>query len=104
MELQTPAESPQSRIAANVLHERLSNGLTLLVKENHNAPVVAIYVLVKAGYFNEPDRVNGISHVIEHMMFKGTPRRPDEEQFAREIRELGGSLNASTYYDQTSYH
>src|SRR5580700_6772141 len=104
MDVLTPADTTQDRIAANVIRDRLPNGLTILIKENHSAPVAAIYVLVKAGYFNEPDRVTGISHVIEHMMFKGTPRRPEEEQFAREIREIGGTLNASTYYDQTSYH
>lgn len=104
MDLRASADAPHDRIAANVVHERLPNGLTLLIKENHNAPVAAIYVLVQVGYFNEPNRLTGISHVIEHMMFKGTPRRPEEEQFAREIREIGGSLNASTYYDYTSYH
>lgn len=91
-------------MTADVVRERLPNGLTLLIKENHSAPVVAILVLVRVGYFHEPDRVNGIAHVIEHMMFKGTPLRPEVEQFAREIRELGGVLNASTSYEETSYY
>ncbi len=94
----------QHRISANVQCYKLQNGLTVLIKENHNSPVVASLVYVKAGYFHEPDRLNGITHVIEHMMFKGTHRRPEEDQFAREIRELGGVLNASTYYDHTSYY
>ncbi len=101
---QSGSETTKDQIAANVLCERLANGLTLIVKENPNSAVGACVVLVKAGYFNEPDHLTGITHVIEHMVFKGTPRRPEEDQFAREIRELGGVLNASTYYDQTAYH
>jgi len=82
----------------------LSNGLTVLLKESHASPVTAIYVHVKAGYFNEPDRWNGIAHVVEHMMFKGTPSRPEQEQIAREIKDLGGYVNAGTYYEETSYY
>ncbi len=82
----------------------LDNGFTVLLKENHTSPVTALLVSVKAGYFNEPDPVSGIAHVIEHMIFKGTPLRPDGEQFAREVRELGGALNAATYYEETYYY
>ncbi|HLK57744.1 MAG TPA: pitrilysin family protein [Chthonomonadaceae bacterium] len=100
--MNNPSSAP--RLAADVTRTVLPNGLTVLLKENHNAPVAALFVLVRAGYFQEPDRVNGIAHVIEHMIFKGTPARPEDEQFAREIRELGGLLNASTYYEETSYY
>ena len=48
--------------------------------------------------------MNGIAHVIEHMLFKGTPRRPEDEQIAREVRELGGYINAGTYYEETTYY
>src|SRR5690606_26349623 len=48
---------------------RLPNGLTVLIREDHSAPVVAIVTHVRAGYFNEPDRLVGISHVLEHMYF-----------------------------------
>jgi predicted Zn-dependent peptidase len=53
---------------------RLDNGLTVLVREDHSAPVVAIVTHVRAGYFDEPDALVGISHVLEHMYFKGTAR------------------------------
>lgn len=92
------------RIALNVAREILPNGLTVLIKENHAAPVVAVLVSVQVGYFHEPDRLNGIAHVVEHMLFKGTPRRPENEQIAREIREIGGIVNAGTYYEETSYY
>src|SRR5216117_3603878 len=81
----------------------LKNGLTVLVREQQAFPLVSINTFVKAGYFDEDDRISGISHVIEHMFFKGTAKRPVGE-IARETQGLGGYLNASTYYDRTSYH
>lgn len=89
---------------ANVARFRFGNGLTLLVKENHSAPVAAVFAHVNVGYFNEPDHWNGIAHVVEHMFFKGTKNRPGKEQIAEEVRALGGSINAGTYYDETSYY
>jgi zinc protease len=85
-------------------HERrLGNGLTVIVREDHSAPVVAVVTHVKAGYFDEPDAVIGISHVLEHMYFKGTARRGPGE-IARETKGAGGYLNAGTIYDHTSYY
>ena len=103
MELSLP-EPTASGLTSGVTREILPNGLTILIKENHAAPVAAVLVSVKAGYFQEADRVNGIAHVIEHMLFKGTPRRPADEQIAREVRELGGYINAGTYYEETTYY
>ena len=80
----------------------LPNGLTLLVQEDRSAPVVAVVTHVEAGFFDEPDRWAGISHVLEHMFFKGTPRR-GVGAIARETKSAGGYLNASTTYDHTSY-
>jgi zinc protease len=57
---------------------------------------------VKAGFFDEPDRWTGISHVLEHMFFKGTSRRA-VGAIARETKAAGGYLNAGTGYDHTSY-
>jgi zinc protease len=85
-----------------VRREVLPNGLTLLVKRDRSAPVVAVVTHVRAGFFDEPDRWQGVSHVLEHMFFKGTPRRGPGE-IARETKALGGYLNASTSYDHTSY-
>jgi len=80
----------------------LSNGLTVLVRTDRSAPVVAIVTRVNAGYFDEPDADVGISHVLEHMYFKGTPTRGVGE-IARETKASGGYLNAHTIYDHTSY-
>lgn len=91
-------------LTSGVTRLTLPNGLIVLLKESHASPVTAINVHVKAGYFNEPDRWNGIAHVVEHMIFKGTPARPEQEQIAREIKDLGGYINAGTYYEETSYY
>ncbi len=80
----------------------LPNGLTLLVRRDPSAPVVAIVTHVKVGYFDETDDIVGISHVLEHMFFKGTPTR-GVGAIARETKANGGYLNAHTIYDHTSY-
>ncbi|HEU4649614.1 MAG TPA: pitrilysin family protein [Gemmatimonadales bacterium] len=90
------------RWTAGVRREVLPNGLTLLVQRDASAPAVAVVTHVKAGFFDEPDRWVGISHVLEHMFFKGTPRRRVGE-IAKETKAAGGYLNASTSYDHTNY-
>ena len=80
----------------------LPNGLTVLVQEDRSAPVVAVVTHVKAGFFDEPDRWAGISHVLEDLFVKGTARR-GVGAIARETKSAGGYLNASTTYDHTSY-
>lgn len=87
---------------AGVRREVLPNGLTLLVQRDASAPAVAVVTHVKAGFFDEPDRWAGISHVLEHMFFKGTPTR-GVGAIARETKLAGGYLNASTGYDHTAY-
>lgn len=86
-----------------VYREVLPNGLTLLVRRDPSAPVVAVYTRVNSGYFDESDEVGGIAHVLEHMYFKGTPTR-GPGVLARETRARGGQLNAYTTYDHTTYH
>jgi zinc protease len=81
----------------------LPNGLTLLIQREGSAPVAAVVTHVKAGFFDEPDRWMGISHVFEHMFFKGTPTR-GVGAIARETKAAGGYLNASTSYDHTTYY
>jgi zinc protease len=80
----------------------LPNGLTVLLRSDSSAPVVAIVTHVKAGYFDETDDIVGIAHVLEHMFFKGTHRRGVGE-IAKETKASGGYLNAHTIYDNTAY-
>ncbi len=91
------------RWTTGVRRRVLSNGLTVLVQRDSSAPVVAVVTHVKAGYFDEPDHWVGISHVLEHMFFKGTARRGPGE-IARDTQLLGGYLNAATSYDKTVYY
>ena len=88
---------------ASVRRTRLPNGLTVLARRDTTAPVVAIVTWVRAGYFDEPDDRVGISHVLEHMYFKGTPTRGVGE-IARATKAAGGYLNAGTIYDHTHYY
>ncbi len=88
---------------AGVVREVLPNGLTLLAQREPSAPAVAVVTHVKAGFFDEPDRWAGISHVLEHMFFKGTPTRGVGE-VARQTKAAGGYLNAGTAYDYTTYY
>lgn len=87
---------------ATVRREVLPNGLTVLLRRDTSAPVVAIVTHVNAGYFDETDDVSGIAHVLEHMFFKGTERRGVGE-ISKETKGSGGYLNAHTIYDQTVY-
>ena len=88
---------------ATVHRTVLPNGLTVLVRRDASAPVVAINTFVRAGYFDESDDVVGVAHVLEHMFFKGTPRRGVGE-IAKQTKAQGGYLNAHTIYDHTSYY
>lgn len=89
---------------SNTVHSyTLNNGLTLLVKEDHRSPVVSNQLWYHVGSSYEPHGITGISHVLEHMMFKGTPLHP-AGNFSREIAKLGGLENAATSQDFTFYY
>lgn len=88
---------------AGVEREVLPNGLTILAQRDDSAPVAAVVTHVRAGFFDEPDEWAGLSHVLEHMFFKGTPTR-GVGAVARETKGLGGYLNAGTGYDRTTYY
>lgn len=81
----------------------LSNGLRLIVKEDHRAPTVVQQVWYRAGSMDESPGTTGVAHVLEHMMFKGT-RKVGPEQFSRLVAQAGGRDNAFTSTDVTVYH
>lgn len=82
----------------------LDNGLTLLVKEDHSAPVVSIQIWVGSGSIHEGALLGGgLSHYVEHMVFKGTSTKKPGE-IAKTIIGLGGELNAYTSLDRTVFH
>ncbi|RME94823.1 MAG: insulinase family protein [Verrucomicrobia bacterium] len=81
----------------------LDNGLTIIVREDHSAPVVAAQVWCRAGSIDEGRWLGaGLSHVLEHMLFKGTETRPPG-RIDREVQEAGGYMNAYTSFDRTVY-
>jgi zinc protease len=93
----------QSMNKQDVTKVVLDNGMTVLVKEARSAPVVAINTWVNVGYFDEPDSLTGISHLLEHMFFKGTKKRKVGE-LRDQTRKLGGFLNGGTIYEYTHYY
>lgn len=85
------------------VHEySFDNGMKLLVKEDHRAPVVVSQVWYKVGSSYEHDGITGLSHALEHMMFKGTKKHAGGE-FSRIVSENGGRENAFTGRDYTTY-
>jgi zinc protease len=80
----------------------LDNGLTVIVRESHRVPVVSFWIWYRVGARNEPLGRTGISHWVEHMLFKGTPDYQPGEIF-RTINKFGGTLNGFTSLDFTAY-
>src|SRR4030043_938698 len=80
----------------------LPNGLKAILLENHKAPLVTFQVWYRVGSRNEAWGRTGLSHMLEHMMFKGTEKIGPED-FSRIIQGNGGTLNAFTSYDYTAY-
>lgn len=85
------------------VHEfNLSNGMKILVKEDHRAPTVVHMIWYKTGSIDECNGTSGVAHVLEHLMFKGTKNlKPGE--FSRRVAALGGRGNAFTSQDYTAY-
>lgn len=81
----------------------LANGLTVLLKEIHTAPVVSWWLLYRVGSRNERTGQTGISHWVEHMLFKGTEKFP-AGVLDKAVDRLGGVWNAQTSYDYTAYY
>lgn len=89
--------------STSMTHEfQLSNGIKLIVREDHRAPTVAHMVWYRAGSMDEVNGRTGVAHVLEHMMFKGTNKVKSGE-FSRLVAAVGGRENAFTSRDYTAY-
>ena len=86
-----------------ITRDTLDNGLDVIVKEVHSAPIVAVYLWCNTGSVNEDERIHGISHFYEHMFFKGTEKRGVGE-IDRAVKSLGGYNNAFTSKEFTAYY
>jgi zinc protease len=82
----------------------LDNGLVIIVREDHSAPVVSAQAWCMAGSIHEGKWIGaGLSHLLEHMLFKGTASRPGS-RIDQEVQEAGGYMNAYTSFDRTVFH
>jgi len=88
--------------AMNVTEKVLPNGLKVLLKEEHKAPVVTFQIWYKVGSRNEKLGTTGMSHLLEHMMFKGT-KKYGPKTFSQTVQRNGGNDNAFTSRDYTAY-
>ncbi len=84
--------------------EKLSNGLKVMYLPMPSTKALTALVLVKTGSRYESQRINGISHFLEHLMFKGTTRRPQTLDISRELDGVGAAYNAFTSKDHTGFY
>ncbi len=96
------ASLADERLGDKVYETTLANGLKVILLENHKAPVVTVQVWYRVGSRNEAWGKTGLSHLLEHMMFKGS-KKFSAEDFVRIIEENGGNNNAFTSHDYTAY-
>jgi zinc protease len=82
----------------------LENGLDVIVIENHAVPLVTVEIAVKSGSFVESPEYNGLSHLYEHMFFKGNKAIPNQEKYLKRLNELGASWNGTTQTERVNYY
>ncbi len=98
----SPAEAPPGVPPLQLRRETLANGLTVLILEEHTAPLATVWCWYRVGSKDEPAGLTGVSHWVEHMNFKGTANIP-RDQVKGIIEQFGGSWNGYTWIDQTTY-
>ena len=86
-------------------YQHKKNGLTVLFLENHNAPVITFMVTYRVGSRNEAIGHTGSTHLLEHLMFKGSEQFNKEEGTAiwNVLQDVGAMINATTWFDRTNY-
>ena len=99
-----PREAAADDLAKIITSKKLSNGLEVIVIEDHSVPLVTIEVAVKNGAFTEPPEFNGLSHLYEHMFFKGNAALPKQEDYLKRLRELGIVFNGTTSDERVNYY
>ena len=98
----THAQS-NTNLTRSTFDTTLKNGMKVIIREDHRAPIVLTQIWYGVGSSDESSHIHGISHVLEHMMFKGTTKVPNDE-FTRLSRIYGGSINAYTSNNYTNYY
>jgi zinc protease len=83
--------------------QKLDNGLDVIVLENHGVPLVTLEIAVKSGAYVETPEFAGLSHLYEHMFFKGNRALPNQERYLERLHELGASWNGTTGTERVNY-
>src|ERR1700750_2651300 len=90
---QAPAQAAPLFQTAQLANKVLSNGLEVIVLEDHAVPLVTVELAVKNGSYTEPPELNGLSHLYEHMFFKANRAWRDREDYLKTIDQLGITYN-----------
>lgn len=98
----TASTSLQSQTKVEFEQYTLDNGLTVILHEDHSAPVAAVVVMYHVGSKNEKLKRTGFAHLFEHMMFQGSEHVADNEHF-KLLQEVGANINGTTNMDRTNY-
>ncbi|MEX1119330.1 MAG: pitrilysin family protein [Terrimicrobiaceae bacterium] len=99
----SPADQSPSLVPTTARKHTLPNGVTVIIEEDRSAPVASLQAWCGTGSIHEGKWLGaGLSHILEHMLFKGTAKRPAGE-IARQIQDQGGGINAYTSFDRTVY-
>ena len=99
----TAFASAQPRLPENYFWKKLSNGLEIVVIENHKVPLATIEIAVRNGAYTEGPEYSGLSHLFEHMFFKANKDYPDQEKFLKRTQELGAIWNGTTGDERVNY-
>lgn len=94
----------QPRLPEHYFYKKLSNGLEVVVIENHKVPLATIEIAVKNGSYTEGPEYSGLSHLFEHMFFKANKDYPEQEKFIRRTEELGMIWNGTTSDERVNYY
>ncbi|MBI1807368.1 MAG: insulinase family protein, partial [Ignavibacteria bacterium] len=92
-----------AQIKINFEQYKLNNGLTVILHEDHSAPVSAVVAMYHVGSKNEKEKRTGFAHLFEHMMFQGSEHVGDDQHF-KLLQEVGANLNGFTTEDGTTYY
>lgn len=95
-----PARLPQAQLADRTL----ANGLEVIVLEDHSIPLITIELAARNGSYTEPPELNGLSHLYEHMFFKSNRAVANQEEYLRQIGQLGIAYNGSTREEVVNYY
>ncbi|MBV9214931.1 MAG: insulinase family protein [Acidobacteria bacterium] len=87
-----------------ILNKTLSNGLEVIVYPDSNVPIVTVELAARNGSFTEPPELNGLSHLYEHMFFKGNQAVKNQEQYLKDIGQMGITYNGTTREEVVNYY